>query len=243
MFGAAPLIVMMLVWPATPARAFGNIFTEIFGTIGKLGNSSSSISAGSTLQFNFMSNTLYPQALVNQGHLSISGAIATFRPWMAQVMGLPTNSASMPSSQQLESTTRGGVGVPPSQMSGAYQSTYGKPLSTTAAAPIAQTVTDMSDSQVLDAFSLTSATDYTANVLISQSHKLEDDASTTAPGNADHLSLQGKALQLYSEAVRHRLLATNLRMESVELANQTAAIKQQMTNGHYGSTYAPHPAQ
>ena len=107
-------------------------------------------------------------------------------------MALPTNSATMASSSQLESATRGGTSVPPSQLQSSFQTTYGAPVTATGAAPFTQTVTDMSDSQALDVFSLTSASDFTANTLISQSHSVEDSGAAVAPGNADHVSLQVK---------------------------------------------------
>ena len=170
-FAAAPLVVLLLVWPAKHAYAdIFSAFTDCFTTVTSLGGSTSNIDGTSNQQSQFLTNTIYPQSLINQLHASISTTSSTYRPWMTSVMALPTNSATMASSSQLESATRGGTSVPPSQLQSSFQSTYGAPVSATGAAPFTQTVTDMSDSQALDVFSLTSASDFTANTLISQSH-------------------------------------------------------------------------
>jgi hypothetical protein len=238
-FAAAPLVVLLLVWPATRAHAdIGSVFSALFNTVtNTLGGPSSAIDSASSQQLQFLTNTIYPQSLIDQLHSSISTTSATYRPWMTSVMALPTNSATAASSKQLESATRGGSSVLPSQLQSSFQTTYGAPISTTGAAPFTQTVTDMSDSQALDVFSLTSASDSTANTLISQSHTVEDSGAAVAPGNADHTALQAKALELYSSAIRHKLLAAGLRLESVELANTTGAIKQQMVHPVPASTY------
>jgi hypothetical protein len=237
-FVAAPLVVLLLVWPAKHAYAdIFSAFTDCFNTVTSLGGFSSDIDGTSIHQAQFLTNTLYPQSLVGQAQSSIATTISTYRPWMASVMALPTNSATMASSSQLESATRGGASVPPAQLQASFQSTYGAPISGMGAAPFAQTVTDMSDSQALDVFSLTSASDFTANTLIAQSHSVEDSGAAVAPGNADHAALQAKALELYSAAIRHKLLAANLRLESVALANSTGAIKQQMVHPIPPSTY------
>jgi hypothetical protein len=238
-FAAAPLIVLLLVWPATRAHAdIFSVFTNLFNTVtNTLGGPSSAIDSASSQQLQFLTNTIYPQSLIDQLHASISTTSTTYRPWMTSVMALPTNSATAASSRQLESATRGGSSVPPSQLQTSFQTIYGSPVTAKGAAPFTQTVTDMSDSQALDVFSLTSASDFTANTLISQSHTLEDSGAAIAPGNADHAALQAKALELYSAAIRHKLLAANLRLEAVELANTTGAIKQQMVHPVPASTY------
>ena len=234
-FAAGPLLVLMLVWPVSFAHA--TIFTELFSTITKLATSCTSIQGGTTAHLNFMSNNVYPASLVNQSHLSITSVTASFRPWMARVLALPTNSATMASTSQLESFTRGGTSMNTNQISPSFKVVYGTTIPTKGAAPFVQTASDMSDAQAVDVFSLTSSTDQGANMLIAQAHQIEDAAATVSPGNAAHEALQAKALELYSAAVRHRLLAANLRMEAVDLANATGAIKQQMVNFHPGSTY------
>jgi hypothetical protein len=237
-FAAAPLVVLLLVWPARLACAnIFTAFTDCFNTVTNLGGSTSGIDGTSIQQAQFLTNTIYPQSLINQLHLSISTTSSTYRPWMTSVMALPTNSATMASSSQLESATRGGSSVPPSQLQSSFQTTYGVPISATGGAPFTRTVTDMSDSQALDVFSLTPASDFTSNTLISQSHMVEDSGAAVAPGNADHAALQAKALELNSAAIRHKLLAANLRLESVALANTTGAIKQQMVHPVPASTY------
>ncbi len=238
LYAAGPLVVLMLVWPVKYAYAdIFSAFTDCFTTVTGLGSLASAIDSTTTQKFQFLTNTIYPQSSTDQVHSSISTTSSTYRPWMTSVMALPTNSATAPSSRQLESATRGGSSVPPAQMSASYQTTYGSPVSATGGAQFTQTVTDMSDSQVLDVFSLTSASDYTANGLITQAHQIEDSGASVAPGNAAHAALQAKALELYSAAVRHKLLASNLRMEAVELANTTGAIKQQMVHPAPPSTY------
>lgn len=238
MMYATPLVVLLLMWPAKAAFAdIFSAFTSCFTTVTALGVSSSNIMGTLNNQSQFMTNTLYPQTLINQAWGSILTTTTTYRPWMSQVMGLQTNSATMASSSQLESATRGGMAVSPSQMQSSYQTTYGAPLTSTSSTQFTQTVTDMSDAQALDAFSVTSATDQTANALVSQAHSLEDSAASAAPGNAAHLSLQGKALELQSLAMRHKLLAANLRLEAVNLANANGAIKQEMVNPIGADTY------
>ena len=238
-YAAAPLVVLLLVWPATRAHAdIFSVFTDLFNTVtSTLGGPSSAIDSASSQQLQFLTGTIYPQSLIDQLHSSISTTSTTYRPWMTSVMALPTNSATAASSRQLESATRGGSSVPPSQLQTSFQTTYGPPVTAKGAATFTQTVTDMSDSQALDVFSLTSASDFTANTLISQSHTVEDSGTAIASGNADHAALQAKALELYSAAIRHKLLAANLRLESVELANTTGAIKQQMVHPVPASTY------
>ncbi len=237
-YAAAPLLVLLLVWPARHAYAdIFSAFTDCFNTVTKLGGFTSDIDGASNQQDQFLTSTIYPQSLIDQAHSSISTAISAYRPWMASVMALPTNSATAVSSMQLESATRGGTSVLPSRLQSSFQTTYGMPIAATGSAPFTQTVTDMSDSQALDAFSLTSASDSTANTLISQSHAIEDSGAAVAPGNADHAGLQAKALQLHSAAIRHKLLAAHLRLEAVALANSTGAIKQQMVHPLPASTY------
>jgi hypothetical protein len=237
-YAAAPLLVLLLVWPAQHAYAdIFSAFADCFNTVTKLGGFASDIDGTSKQQAQFLTSTIYPQSLIDQAHASISTAVSTYRPWMTSVMALPTNSATAITSQQLESAVRGGNSVLPAQLQSSFQTTYGVPIATTGAAPFTQTVTDMSDSQALDAFSLTSASDSTANTLISQSHTIEDAGASVAPGNADHAVLQAKVLELQSAAIRHKLLAANLRLEAVALANSTGAIKQQMVHPEPPSTY------
>ena len=125
-FAAAPLVVLLLVWPAKHAYAdIFSAFTDCFTTVTSLGGSTSNIDGTSNQQSQFLTNTIYPQSLINQLHASISTTSSTYRPWMTSVMALPTNSATMASSSQLESATRGGASVPPSQLQSSFQSTYG----------------------------------------------------------------------------------------------------------------------
>ena len=238
-FAAAPLVVLLLVWPAKHAYAdIFSAFTDCFTTVTSLGGSTSNIDGTSNQQAQFLTNTIYPQSLIGQAAL-----VDLYDELHVPAMDDQRNGA--PDKQRHHGQLQP-IGVCHARRHRAcrrrncshpFRATYGAPVSATGAAPFTQTVTDMSDSQALDVFSLTSASDFTANTLISQSHTVEDSGAAVAPGNADHAALQAKALELYSAAIRHKLLAANLRLESVELANTTGAIKQQMVHPVPASTY------
>jgi len=63
-FAAAPLVVLLLVWPATRAHAdILSVFTDLFNTVtSTLGGPSSAIDGASSQQLQFLTNTIYPQS-------------------------------------------------------------------------------------------------------------------------------------------------------------------------------------
>ncbi len=84
---AAPLVVLLLVWPAKYAYAdIFSAFTDCFTTVTSLGGSTSDIDGTSIQQAQFLTNTIYPQSQIGQAQSSISTTITTYRPWMTSVM-------------------------------------------------------------------------------------------------------------------------------------------------------------
>jgi hypothetical protein len=238
---AAPLVVFLVMWPATRSYALGieAAFAIVDATVNQtLGVALAAISAQSTIDSAFQSNTLYPVSGISQIQNEVNSTISAFRPWTSQIMSVNINSASLSSSSQLESATRGGANVLPSQINTSYQATYGVPITKTGASLYSQSMSDMADAQAQDVLSLTSGSDFAANNLVLQAQNIENFGGQTAPGTAASLSVQAEALELQSIAEFHKLLAANLRLEASQLANTTGNLKQQMAHHIPASTYS-----
>jgi hypothetical protein len=96
---------------------------------------------------------------------------------------------------------------------------------------------DMDDTAANEALTLAGTSDQFQKSVLNLSTQLQQQASNTAPGTADMVQAESAAMQLQSQAVEHRLLASLLRQRATLLAGEMSRVKQNVA-GHAAATTA-----
>jgi hypothetical protein len=240
--GMVPVIVLLVTWPAIPARALGltDIFGALFSTVSdNLGVSTSAIQGVASDVQNFKQNTLYPLNSLTQYRSFISTVKGTYRPWMSNVYSQGISSTRLSAPTSLDSLLRTSNGTGTSTFVPNYQATYGTPIPEGGSSPLVRQATDMNDAQAIDALSLATSTDQGAANLMVLAQQLEDQSGTTAPGTAEMVSASAMALQLQSLATQHKLLASELRQEASALALANTQVKANANSSVNNSNVVP----
>jgi hypothetical protein len=97
------IIAVALALPSPAQSGIFSVFGELFGTIqNDMGSALSAINQGTQETHQLYQQTVWPLALVNQARGFVSSSITSYRSYMTQVFSLSSPSATVASSQQLE---------------------------------------------------------------------------------------------------------------------------------------------
>ena len=167
---------------------------------------------------------MYPLNAINQAKSSVS----QFESQFSSLSGLfhtNVSSATLPQSQNLESTllSRNADNMP--AVSPQFQSVYGVVMPQNAASPQVRAMTDMTDAQAQDAMKRAIEIDALADAELSQANQLGQQISQAAPGSAPILEAETDVWVVRANAYTQAALAELMRTRGIDLANQSKTAK------------------
>ncbi len=223
---AGSMLVHVPVCHALSLDPLSFIFQAIDSTIS--GDIGGALSGLNSIQNTFMQDeqkVLFPISLINQSHSYVTTIMGSYRGWMTSVFTLPVNSAQLASSQNLERVFLSANSAQTGSLGSMYQNSFGTVPSATAAPAAHRQMVDMQDALAQDSLAQSMAADQASTGLLTMANQIENETATTAPGTADMLAATARAAELQSLASQHKLLASMLREEAAQLAEQNGRQK------------------
>lgn len=223
-------VVILCVALAVPVPAHAGIL-DIFSSIESvikqdIGGALEDIRAIQTRVQTLYKEVLWPVAAIEQAHSFVSRTITSYRGWMNSVFTLPIASAQLSAPQQFESRFLSGSAGGYAGMSTSYTATYGS-LPTTQQAPSSRLqIMDINDALAKDSIAQSMASDQANTQMLTLANQMENGAATAAPGTAPYLTASALTATLQTQAFQLKLLASQLREVSAQLAHQNARFKQ-----------------
>lgn len=172
----------------------------------------------------FEQQVVWPVGAITQGRQLAVQAESQFSQ-MANLGRIPLSSASLPSAQKLEATllSRSSANVP--VVSSSFTAVYGSPISGDSASTQVRSVSDMSDAEAQAAMKKSLELDSIADIELHAVEDINQQLKNASPGSADILAAEAATWQLRASAASQSAMAELLRIRSIQLANQSAAIK------------------
>jgi hypothetical protein len=235
---AALILVLALVVPrpvksqfldpccAILASGLATISSALSSVIG--GGLNSILSVDQTIQ-SFEQTVVWPQQLIAQAQ-ALVGTLQGVFTQIESVTSVPVNSATLPTSQQLEqnllSRDAGQI-----QSTGAnYTAVYGQLPTTTQASPQARNLMDMADAVAQDAMKRAIEIDNLADLELQAADQINQNIQGAAPGSAPILEAQADAWLVRANAYTQAATADLMRVQAAALADASADLKLGATN-------------
>lgn len=173
---------------------------------------------------NFEQQVVYPVAAINQARgLTIQTQSQFVR--MRQISQLSVASATLPTSQQFESTLLSANPNNVPQVTDNYTALYGAVMPATDAPQNVRDFVDMSDAESQAAMKKAVEIDALANLELQAVEQINQQLQTSAPGSAAILEAQVSAWVVRANAYTQSAMAELVRIRSIELANESARMK------------------
>jgi len=227
------LLAGMLFLVPTVSRANNgwSILTTILQTASRLGNQAQLLQQSQAQQQSYNQQVVAPRGNLEQTTSLLCSLQQAYSTVMSAANGVSVHSASLPQTIALETSIYGGSvsAVQPN-----YVSVYGsQPAANNVPAALANQ-SDMADAAANETLALAGRSDQFEATLLTVAGQLQQQAANTAPGTADMIQAQSAAMQLHSQAVQHRLLASLLRQHATLLAIKMSQVREAV-RGHASS--------
>ena len=235
---AALILVLALVVPrpvksqfldpccAILSAGLATISSTLSSVIG--GGLNSILSVDQTIQ-NFEQSVVWPQQLIVQAQALVGSLQGVFRQ-IESVMNNPVNSATLPSSQQLEQIllSRDAGQIPNTGAN--FTAVYGQLPTTTQASPQSRNLMDMADAVAQDAMKRAIEIDNLADLELQAADQINQSIQTAAPGSAPIIEAQADAWLVRANAYTQAATADLMRVRAAALADRSADMKLGATN-------------
>lgn len=169
--------------------------------------------------------TVWPVNLINQAKNQIVGMIGQFRGVMQGIMSINPHTATLANPVALENILRdrstGNLG----SLSQIYTNTYRPVPQAGKIAPEDRNMTDMDDALAQDNLKTLKMSDQAQDLMLQAADRIENIASTSAPGSAPFLTASSAVANIKSQAVMQKMLAAMLRQEAARVAHDNALRK------------------
>jgi hypothetical protein len=167
---------------------------------------------------------MYPLTAINQ----VKSAVTQFEGQFTNINNMfhvNVSSATLPQSQNLETTllSRNASNVP--IVSSQYQSVYGAVMAQNTASPQVRAMTDMTDAQAQDAMKRALQIDALAEAELTEATQMGQQISQAAPGSAPILEAEVDIWVVRANAYTQAALAELMRARGIDLANQSKTAK------------------
>ena len=238
---AAALLLILILAVPKPVRSqfidpccaiitagLGSISSALSGVIGGGLNGILSIEQDIST---FEQTIVWPQTLINQARSLVASMQGIFTQ-MEGVMRIPVNSATLPATQQFEQNLLSGDPNQIGQTSTQYIAVYGAVPDATAASPQTRDVVDMTDAAAQAAMKRAIEIDALADLELQAADQINQSIAAAAPGSAPITEAQADAWLVRANAYTQAATADLMRVRAVDLADQSATIK----NGAANST-------
>ena len=202
------------------------IASTLSGVIG--GGLNSILSVDQTIK-NFEQTVVWPEQLIAEAK-SLVGNIQGLFGQMQNITSIPVTSATLPTTQQLESNLLSANANQISRTSQDYTAVYGQVPSRTSAPPVIRNEIDMSDAVAEDAMKRAIEIDNLADLELHAASQINQSIQTAAPGSAPIIEAQADAWLVRANAYTQAALSDLMRVRAVELANAGADLKMSSAN-------------
>ena len=203
------------------AAGLSTISSTLSSVIG--GGLNSILSIQQTI-LNFEQTVVWPQQLINQA----KAMVGTIQGIYTQIEGLThisVNSATLPSTQQLEQNLLSGDSGQIGQTSAAYTAVYGPVPDAASAPPQVRNMVDMTDAVAQDAMKRAIEIDQLADLELQAADQINQSIQTAAPGSAPILEAQADAWLVRANAYTQAATADLMRVRAIDLADAGAQVK------------------
>jgi len=173
---------------------------------------------------NFEQTVVWPQQLINQAR----AMVGTIQGIYTQIEGLThisVNSATLPSTQQLEQMLLSGDSGQIGQTTAAYTAVYGSVPNAASAPPQVRNMVDMTDAVAQDAMKRAIEIDQLAGLELQAADQINQSIQTAAPGSAPILEAQADAWLVRANAYTQAATADLMRVRAIDLADAGAQVK------------------
>ena len=173
---------------------------------------------------NFEQTVVWPQQLINQAR----AMVGTIQGIYTQIEGLThisVNSATLPSTQQLEQMLLSGDSGQIGQTTAAYTAVYGSVPNAASAPPQVRNMVDMTDAVAQDAMKRAIEIDQLAALELQAADQINRSIQTAAPGSAPILEAQADAWLVRANAYTQAATADLMRVRAIDLADAGAQVK------------------
>jgi len=179
----------------------------------------------------FEQTIVWPQNLINQARSLVASMQGIFSQ-IEGVMRIPVNSATLPTTQQLEQNLLSRDANQIAQTTTQYAAVYGAVPDTTAASPQVRDLVDMTDAAAQAAMKRAIEIDALADLELQAADQINQSIATAAPGSAPIIEAQADAWLVRANAYTQSATADLMRVRAVDLADASANVK----NGAANST-------
>ena len=235
---ATVLLVLALVAPrpvksqfldpccAILSAGLATISSTLSSVIG--GGLNSILSVDQTIQ-NFEQSVVWPQQLVAQAQALVGSLQGVFNQ-IESVMNVPVNSATLPTSQQLEQILLSRDTGQISNTGANFTAVYGQLPTSTQASPQSRNLMDMADAVAQDAMKRAIEIDNLADLELQAADQINQSIQTAAPGSAPIIEAQADAWLVRANAYTQAATADLMRVRAAALADRSADMKLGATN-------------
>jgi hypothetical protein len=173
---------------------------------------------------NFEQQIVYPLTAINNAR-GLAGQLQGQLRQMTQLYRLPTNSATLPTPQQLEQALLSHSPQAISGISQNYSAVYGTVMAPTDAPQPVRDLVDMTDAEAQAALKKAVQLDALADVELAAADQINQQIQHAAPGSAPILEAQAAAWLVRANAYSQSAMAELMRVRSIDLANASAQLK------------------
>jgi hypothetical protein len=203
-----------------------NTLRNVIGPI--LQGINSAISAAQQIMgaiFDFQRNVVYPQQAINNARALISQIQGIYNA-IRGIWNVAVHSATLPNPRQLEAVILSRDPAQIGVVAASFSSVYTPLPPATEAHPTQRDLIDSTDAVAQAAMKRSIAIDAIADQELEAADQMMTALQSTAPGTAEMIGAQAGAWLVRSHAYTQQAMAELMRLRSIELAAQSARVKE-----------------
>lgn len=175
--------------------------------------------------FDFQRNVVYPQQAINNAHALI-GQVQGIYNTIRGIWNTVVRSATLPNPRQLEAVILSRNAGQIASVGGTFSAVYTPLPAATEAHPAQRDLIDSTDAVAQAAMKRSIAIDAIADQELAAADQMMSALQSTAPGTAEMIGAQAGAWLVRSHAYTQQAMAELMRLRSIELAAQSARVKE-----------------
>jgi hypothetical protein len=222
------VLIITLIVPASAYAQFGilggiqNLLNLINGSIHGILNG-----IGTVMQAiqSLHEQIVWPVRLIQQARDALASLISQSRGAIQEILNTPVRSATLPVPSDLEARIRNGQTNDFAALAQSYNRAFGAVPDVSDADSTTRNLIDADDAMALGALKALKASDQFAALMLEAGDRIEDEASTAAPGSAPFLTATGVAANIQSQAMMQKMLAAMIRQEATKIAEENGRRK------------------
>jgi hypothetical protein len=175
--------------------------------------------------FDFQRNVVYPQQAINDARALI-GRVQGIYNAIRGIWNIAVRSATLPNPRQLEAVILSRDPAQIGSVGGSFSSVYTPLPPATEAHPSQRDLIDSTDAVAQAAMKRSIAIDAIADQELEAADQMMSALQSTAPGTAEMIGAQAGAWLVRSHAYTQQAMSELMRLRSIELATQSARVKE-----------------